>query len=111
MQSRIEEGHQILMNDITFQLQKEKEDEILQGCQKILEEVELQLEDVHDNYEGIISKERVIKEHAQRIKDAIIPGNKTSDMDVQKEEKPSSVKPYRHPHYQEILQEEKEEIK
>ena len=41
IQSRIEEGRNKLMENITIQLQKEKEDKIQEGHQKILEEVEL----------------------------------------------------------------------
>jgi hypothetical protein len=62
MQSRIEEGRHNLINGVTLQLQKEKEDKIQYGHQKILEEVELHLEDVHEKYDGIISKDRVIKD-------------------------------------------------
>ena len=50
MQSRIEKGHKNLMDGITSQLQKEKEEKILEGHQTMFEEVELQLEDVHVNY-------------------------------------------------------------
>ena len=41
IQSRIEEERNKLMENITFHLQKEKEDKIQEGRQKILEEVEL----------------------------------------------------------------------
>jgi hypothetical protein len=61
MQSRIE-GSQNLINEVTLQLQKEKEDNIQERHQKILEEVEIHLEDVHFKYDGIISKARVIKD-------------------------------------------------
>jgi hypothetical protein len=37
IQARIEEGHQNLINGVTLQLQKEKEDKIQEGQQKILE--------------------------------------------------------------------------
>jgi hypothetical protein len=104
MQSRIEEGRQNLINGVTLQLQKEKEDKIQEGHQKILEEVELHLEDVHAKYDGIISKARVIKDQAKMIEDAIVFEKKIDEMGVQNEEKPSNVKPYRHPHYQERFQ-------
>ena len=58
------------MNGIAMQLQKDKENNILEGHQKIIE-FELWIEDVHVKYEGIISKERVIKNQEQRINDAI----------------------------------------
>jgi hypothetical protein len=104
MQSRIEEGCQNLINGVTLQLQKEKEDKIQEGHQKILEEVELHLEDVHAKYDGIISKARVIKDQAKRIEDSIVSEKKIDEMHVQSEGKPSNVKPYRHPHYQERFQ-------
>ena len=44
MQYRIEERRQNLIDGITLQLQKEKEDKIQEGQQKILEEVELHLD-------------------------------------------------------------------
>jgi hypothetical protein len=37
MQSKIEEGRQNLINGVTLRLQKEKEDKIQEGQQKILE--------------------------------------------------------------------------
>jgi arginine/glutamate-rich protein 1 len=43
----IEEGCQNLINRVTLQLQKDKEDKIQEGREKILEEIELHLEDVH----------------------------------------------------------------
>jgi len=54
------------MENITIQLQQEKEDKIQEGQQKILEEFELQLEDVRAEYDRIISKARVIKEKHKR---------------------------------------------
>jgi arginine/glutamate-rich protein 1 len=60
MQASIE-GHQNLIDGATLQLQKEK-DKIQEGQQKILELVELHLDDVHAKYDGIISKGRVIKD-------------------------------------------------
>jgi hypothetical protein len=51
------------MDDITLQLQKEKEYKIQEGHQKILEEVEHQVEDVHVKCDGIISKAIVIKKN------------------------------------------------
>jgi hypothetical protein len=107
MQSRIE-GHQNLINGVTLHLQKEKEDKIQEGHQKILEEVELHLEDVHAKYDGIISKARVIKDQAKRIEDAIVSEKKIDEMHVKGEGKPSNVKPYRHPHYQEKFQRRQE---
>jgi hypothetical protein len=55
MQSKIEEGRQNLINGVTLKLQKDKEDSIQEGHQKILEEFELHIEDVHAKYDGIIS--------------------------------------------------------
>jgi hypothetical protein len=72
MQSRIEEGHQNLINGVTLYLQKEKEDNIQEGHQKIHEEVELYIKDVHAKYDGIISKDRVIKDQTKPIEDAIV---------------------------------------
>ena len=88
MKSKIEKGHKKLVNDITLHLQKEKEENIIQGCQKIFEEVELELEYVHDKYEGTISKARVIKYQAQNIQDVIISENNINVISVQKEENP-----------------------
>ena len=65
---------------------------------------------VHANYEGIITKARMIKDQVQRIEDVIIFVNNIDDMDVHKQEKPSYVKPYRHHHYQESFQERHEDI-
>ena len=45
-----------LMDSITIQLQKEKEDKIQEDHQKILEEDKHQLENIKVNYEGIIGK-------------------------------------------------------
>jgi hypothetical protein len=84
---------------VTLQLQKEKKEILQEGHQKILEEVELHLEDVHAQHDGIISKARVIKDQEKRIEDAIFSKNKIAEMGVQSEEKSSNVKPYRHPHY------------
>ena len=47
MQARIDQGRKNLIDGVTLQLQKDKEDNIQEGQHKILEEVELQLEDVH----------------------------------------------------------------
>jgi hypothetical protein len=69
---KIEEGHRNLINGVTLQLQKEKEDNIQEGQQKILEEIELHLEDAHAKYDGIISKDKVIKEQEKNIEDAIV---------------------------------------
>jgi predicted Zn-dependent protease with MMP-like domain len=87
-----------------LQLQKEKEDKTQEGHQEILEEVELHLEDVHGKYDGIISNTRVIKDQVKRIEDASVYKNNIDETFVQSEEKLSNVKPYRHPHYQEIFQ-------
>ena len=62
IQARIEEGHQSLLDGITLQLQKEKENKIQDGQHNIIEEFELHLEDAHVKYDGIISKDRVIKD-------------------------------------------------
>ena len=59
------------------------------------------LEDVHAKYDGIISKARLIKDQDKRIEYYIVYENKIDEMGVQNEEKPSNVKPYRHPHYHE----------
>jgi hypothetical protein len=104
IQSIIEEGYQNLVNGVTLQLQKEKEDKIQEGHQKILEEVELHQEDVHTKYDVIISKARVIKDQTKWIEDYIVSEKKIDDKGVQSEEKMSNVKPYRHPHYQERFQ-------
>jgi hypothetical protein len=64
---------------VTLQLQKEKYDKIQEGHQKILEEVELHLEDVHAKYVSIISKDRVIKDQEKRIDDAIVSENKIDE--------------------------------
>ena len=61
MQSRIKERCKKFLDGITLQLQQEKEDMIQEGRQKILEEIELQLEDIHVKYDGIISKAISIK--------------------------------------------------
>ena len=94
MQSRIEEGHQNLINEFTLQLQKEKEDKIQEGRDKMLEEVVLHLDDVHAKYDGIISKARVIKDQAKRIEDSIVSEKEIDETCVQSEEKTSNVKPY-----------------
>jgi hypothetical protein len=104
MQSINEEGHHNLINGVTLQLQKEKEDNIKEGHHKILEEVELHIEDVRDKYDGIISKDIVIKYQENIIEDTIVSEKKIDGMGVQNEEKSSNVKPYRHPHYQVIFQ-------
>ena len=103
MQAKIEEGHQNLLDGISLQLQKEKEDKIQEGHQKIFEEVGLHL-DVHAKYDGIISKARVIKDPTKMIKDSIVAKNKIDEMHVQSEGRPSNVKLYRRPHYQETFQ-------
>jgi hypothetical protein len=110
MQSRIKERPQNLINGVILQLQKEKEDKIQEGHQKILEEVELHLEDVHAKCDGIISKARVIKDRAKRIEDTIVSEKKIDEMHVQSEGKLSTVKPCRHPHYQERFQDNKVDI-
>ena len=38
------------------------------------------------------------------IEDVVVSKNKIDKMGVHSEEKPSNVKPYRHPHYQERIQ-------
>ena len=84
MQSRIE-GHQNLINGVILQLQKDKDEKIQEGHQKILEEVELNQEDVHAKYDGIISKARVIKDQENMIKDAIVSEKKIDEMHVKSE--------------------------
>jgi hypothetical protein len=81
------------------QLKKEKEDKIQEGHQKIVEEVELYIEDLHAKYDGIIFNDRVIKDQEKRIEDFIVSEKNIDEMGVQSEEKSSNVKPYRHPHY------------
>jgi hypothetical protein len=93
-----------LVNGVTLQLQKEKEDKIQEGHHKILEEFEVHLEDVHVKYDGIISNTRVIKDQARRIEDSLVSKKNIDEMGVQSEGKSSNVKPYRHPHYQERFQ-------
>ena len=61
-----------MINGVTLQLQKEKEDKTLEVHQKILEEVELHLEDVHVKYDGSLSKARVIKDQVKMIDDLFI---------------------------------------
>jgi hypothetical protein len=100
LQSKIEEGRHNLINEVILRLRKEKEDKIQEVHKKILEEVELHLEDVHVKYDSIISKARVIKYQAKRIKDVIVSEKKIDEVHVQSEGKVSNVKPYRHPHYQ-----------
>jgi hypothetical protein len=83
-----------LIDGVTWKLQKEKQDNIQEGQQKILKEVELHVEDVHSKYDGIISKARVIKDQENMIKDVIVSENKIDEMGVLSEEKPTNVKPY-----------------
>jgi hypothetical protein len=71
-----------LIDEVTFQLQKEKEENIQEGHHKILDEVELHLEDVHVKYDGVISKARVIKDQTKMIEDAIVFGKKIDEMGV-----------------------------
>jgi DNA repair exonuclease SbcCD ATPase subunit len=104
IQARIEEGRQNLLDGITLQLQKKKENKIQEGQQNILEEAELHIEDVHAKYDGIISKAGVIKDKAKMIDDSIVVEKKMDEMHVHSERRPSSVKPYRHSHYQETFQ-------
>jgi len=93
-----------LIDGITLELQKEKEDKIQEGHQEILEEVETHLEDVHVKHNAIISNAGVIKYKEKRIDDAIVFENKIDEMHVQSEGKPSNVKLYRHSYYQERFQ-------
>jgi hypothetical protein len=72
MQAIIEEGCHNLIDGVTLQIQKEKEDKIQEGQQKILQEVELHLKDVHAKYDGIISKDRVIKYQEKITEDVIV---------------------------------------
>jgi hypothetical protein len=88
MKAKIEQGCQNFLYGITLQLQKEKEDNIQEGQQKILEEVELHLEDVHAKYDGIILKARVIKYQAKMIEDSIVIENKIDEMHVQSDKRP-----------------------
>jgi len=77
-----------LINGVALQLQKDKEENIHEGQHKILEEVELHLEDVHVKYDRIISKDRVIKDQAKRIEDEIVYEKKIDEMHVKSEGKP-----------------------
>jgi hypothetical protein len=45
-------------------------------------------------YDGIISKDIVIKYQEKRIEDCIVSKKKIDEMGVQNEEKSSNVKPY-----------------
>jgi hypothetical protein len=83
MKSKIEEGCHNLINGVTFQFQKEKEDKIQEGQHKIHEQVELHLVDVHAKYDGIISKDRIIKEQSRKIEDSIIYENNIQEMHMQ----------------------------
>jgi hypothetical protein len=47
---------------------------------KIAEKVELHMKDVHANYDGIISKARVIKDQTKRMECTIILENNMDDM-------------------------------
>jgi hypothetical protein len=67
---------------------------IQEGQHKILEEVKLHLEAVHEKYDGIISKARVIKYQENMIEDSIVVENNKDEMHVQSEGRPSNVKPY-----------------
>jgi hypothetical protein len=55
-------------------------------------------------YDGIISKDRTIKEKERKIEDSIVSENNIEEMHMKNEEKMSKVEPYRHPHYQETFQ-------
>jgi hypothetical protein len=83
--NRIEEGCYNLINGVTLHLQKEKEDEIQEGHQKIVEEFELHLKDVHAKCDGIISKARIIKEKARKIEDSIVSENNIDEMHMHSE--------------------------
>jgi hypothetical protein len=98
MNARIEEGCHNLINGVAMQLTKEIQYKIQEGHQKILEKIELLLEDVHAKYDGIISKDRVIKDKEKRIEDYIVSEKNIYEMNVQSEGKSSNVKPYLHPH-------------
>ena len=52
---------------------RRKKKRLKKGQQKILEEFELHLEDVHAKYDRIISKARVMKDQKNMIGDAIFP--------------------------------------
>jgi hypothetical protein len=85
MQSRIEEGRQNLIDRVTLQLLKDKEHKIHEGQHNILEEVEIHLEDVHARYDGIICKDRVIKDQEKTIEDSIVSQKTIDEMGVQSE--------------------------
>ena len=82
------------MDGIALQLQKEKEENIQEGQQKILEEVELQLEVVHVKYDGIISKARENKDQPQRLDHIIVSVKRDGHMSVYNRGKLSKVEPY-----------------
>jgi hypothetical protein len=71
MQSRMEEGRKNLIDANALQLQK-----------KILEEVELHLENIQVRYNSSISKARVIKDKEKKIEDSIVFGKKIDVMGV-----------------------------
>jgi hypothetical protein len=81
-----------LIDGVTLQIQKEKEDKIQEGQKKILEEFELHLEHVHVKYDGIISKDRLIKYQTMMIKDVIVSEKNIDETCVQNKEKPPNVK-------------------
>jgi hypothetical protein len=66
------------MQNITIRLLKDKEDEIQDGHQKIIEEVEFQLKNLKVKYDRIISKVSSIKNQAQRIEYVTISKKKTN---------------------------------
>lgn len=103
MQSRIKERCKKFLDGITLQLQQEKEDMIQEGRQKILEEIELQLEDIHVKYDGIISKAISIKIKHRGYKVAFYLIKKKLMIWACRMEGNHQMKPYRHLCYQESL--------
>jgi hypothetical protein len=82
MQYIIEQGNTNLIDEITLYIQKEVEDNIREGHQKILEDVELHMENVKVKYDEIISKLSSIRDQEKGIEDSIVFENKTDDMGV-----------------------------
>jgi hypothetical protein len=58
-----------LITGVKIQLEKDKEYNIHEVHHRILEEVELDIEGLQVKYDGIISKDRVIKYESKRIED------------------------------------------
>lgn len=83
-----------MIDGITLQLHKEKEYKFQDCHQNILNEVELHLEDLHVKYDGIISKDKLIKYQEKKIEDSIIFEKNKNQIFTHNEGKPSNVKRY-----------------